>query len=310
MSFEQTWMLYEKQRGTKKKIKARKILMLAATLVCLATGVVVSAEYMRRQDYIEYSFETNPKVVGVWQVVAYVAGKENFNPEDSYDEQEFYIRQLTFEPEGTLQIIYEEEGALYELENSKIFWTKNHIVDKGYRTDSNYSIEKIDETEYMFYEWKNGDYITREREQPGYYVLKQIFEDTEIITVENQGKKDDVNQPFIDNDELKGKWTAIDFVKDIEDFNFKKKKDINTLYLRGLNIFEEGQIEVDLGEGFKSVVGMRWSEDVIINMHQQTASQCILKKIRGTTYMFYEWKSGDYIIRGLKPYYYVLKKEE
>lgn len=40
----------------------------------------------------------------------------------------------------------------------------------------------------------------------------------------------------------------------------------------------------------------------------KTASQYTIKKINGCNYMFYEWKSGDYTLRGMKPYYYVLKQ--
>ncbi len=41
----------------------------------------------------------------------------------------------------------------------------------------------------------------------------------------------------------------------------------------------------------------------------KTASKYIIKEIDGGKYMFFEWKSGDYTIRGMKPYYYVLKKK-
>lgn len=37
---------------------------------------------------------------------------------------------------------------------------------------------------------------------------------------------------------------------------------------------------------------------------------CAIKEIEGTTYMFFEWKNGDYVFRGVNPYYYVLKKVE
>jgi hypothetical protein len=41
-------------------------------------------------------------------------------------------------------------------------------------------------------------------------------------------------------------------------------------------------------------------------MHQ--ASKYVIKDIDGQTYMFYQWKSGDYTYRYKKPSYYVLKK--
>ncbi len=41
----------------------------------------------------------------------------------------------------------------------------------------------------------------------------------------------------------------------------------------------------------------------------KTASRYELKKIKGRDYMFLEWKSGDYVLRGAKPFYYVLRKK-
>ena len=35
----------------------------------------------------------------------------------------------------------------------------------------------------------------------------------------------------------------------------------------------------------------------------------LIKEIAGSKYMFFEWKSGDYTIRHMKPKYYVLKKD-
>lgn len=54
---------------------------------------------------------------------------------------------------------------------------------------------------------------------------------------------------------------------------------------------------------------LRWSGDSIINEGNKTASKCSIKKIEDETYMFYEWKTGDYTIGGENPSYYVLIKQ-
>jgi bla regulator protein BlaR1 len=41
----------------------------------------------------------------------------------------------------------------------------------------------------------------------------------------------------------------------------------------------------------------------------KTASHYTIKKIKGSEYLFMEWKSGDYTIRGMKPAYYVMRRE-
>jgi len=52
-----------------------------------------------------------------------------------------------------------------------------------------------------------------------------------------------------------------------------------------------------------------WTKGVVMHSGDRTASRYAIKEINGARYMFFEWKSGDYTIRGNKPEYYVLKKE-
>ena len=47
---------------------------------------------------------------------------------------------------------------------------------------------------------------------------------------------------------------------------------------------------------------------MILDEVERTASNYEIKELDGNTYMFFEWKSGDYTIRDMKPDYYVLKK--
>ena len=48
----------------------------------------------------------------------------------------------------------------------------------------------------------------------------------------------------------------------------------------------------------------------ILHQGDKTNSAYEIKKRGGKEYMFFEWKSGDYIFRGQKPAYYVLEKED
>jgi bla regulator protein BlaR1 len=41
-----------------------------------------------------------------------------------------------------------------------------------------------------------------------------------------------------------------------------------------------------------------------------TASAYQIKELDGVTYMFYEWKNGDYTYHNMNPYYYVLEKAD
>ena len=51
-------------------------------------------------------------------------------------------------------------------------WTNGLVLHAGNKTASKYEIKKIDGAEYMFFEWKSGDY-TFGHMKPSYYVLQR-----------------------------------------------------------------------------------------------------------------------------------------
>ena len=183
-------------------------------------------------------------------------------------------------------------------------------------TASKYIIKEIDGSAYMFYEWKSGDYTIRYM-KPFYYVLKKVS--PESLKYESKyGKKadipptshineegrivDKIDWPFVNDPQLIGTWESVDFVGEMEEFKAGKKQwgdGKGDLYLKGL-IFKPN------GRTFKP--WWTWTKGLVFHSGDRTASKYTIKDIEGSTYMFYEWKSGDYTIRYSKPSYYVLKK--
>ncbi|MBQ9808062.1 MAG: hypothetical protein IJM55_04260 [Ruminococcus sp.] len=53
----------------------------------------------------------------------------------------------------------------------------------------------------------------------------------------------------------------------------------------------------------------KWTKELIINLHRTTAAAYIIKEVNGTEYLFIEWKMGNYIYGGMRPEYYVFKRE-
>jgi len=92
----------------------------------------------------------------------------------------------------------------------------------------------------------------------------------------------------------------------------KRFSEIN-LYLKSMTILPEGKMAQPVATGIQSdevtpVKWLTWTKGIIMHQGDQTASKYVIKEINGEEYLFFEWKSGDYSIRGQKPYYYVLKK--
>lgn len=118
-----------------------------------------------------------------------------------------------------------------------------------------------------------------------------------------------INQDKIDySTEIVGKWQSIDFVKDMSDFKPGHKNSKGDLFIREMNFLQDGRVFHTCFDGKVLHPCFTWTKNIIIDSSDKTASKCIIKNINGSTYMFFEWKDGDYAIRGMKPEYYVLKK--
>jgi len=116
--------------------------------------------------------------------------------------------------------------------------------------------------------------------------------------INEQGRiVDKTDYPFVNDPKVIGGWKSVDFVREIDQFNPKEKNWKGDLFLNHL-VFEEGG----------NIAGkiLTWTKGLVLS--DDTASKYILREIGGSTYMFFEWKSGDYTIRYMKPFYYVLKK--
>ncbi|UCF43213.1 MAG: M56 family metallopeptidase [Planctomycetota bacterium] len=344
-------------------------------------------------DKVDYPFVNDPELIGCWESVDYVGYIEDFNPNKrSY--------------KGNL---FRKELFIFENGRAKPFftWTKGLILDRGDRTASEYIIDEINGTTYMFLEDKDDDYTIRHM-KPALYVLKKV---PYRPYVESR-TYDKVDYPFVDDPEVIGTWDAIDFVetpeefdpghrrwtggemflsqlviepngqmsqilgkqvtearraeskrvresflaelgvdlngemseilnKSISDFNvvwaklfgqsFPIELDVDPstkmtdILKKGSPLFEQ-VLEQGVSESFleevsdpntkiSDIVNKQrpwptrvWTKGLIIEPAAKKASRYQIREIQGATYMFYEWKSGDYVLRQMKPKYYVLKK--
>lgn len=112
---------------------------------------------------------------------------------------------------------------------------------------------------------------------------------------------DNIDLPFENDESVIGTWKSVDFVIEIDQFKVESKFWGEDLFLDKLVFEPNGTFDVRY---------LTWTKGFVMHKGDKTASTYLIKNIDGETYMFYEWKSGDYIFRNMKPYYYVLKKEE
>lgn len=121
----------------------------------------------------------------------------------------------------------------------------------------------------------------------------------ETTTNEKGWWVDKVDYPFVSDPQLIGQWETVDFVKEIKDFDPAKPRWKGPL-------FKDYSFHPDGKTGYPVLF---WTKGLVLDKGgDQAAQRYVIQQINGQTYMFMEWKTGDYIIRHQKPQYYVLKK--
>ena len=114
------------------------------------------------------------------------------------------------------------------------------------------------------------------------------------------GCTDNIDLPFVDDPQILGTWESVNFVDTLSDFNLDAPKP-KFLDAPCFN-------DVTFLAGGRTLSWWRWTKGVVIHQGDKTASHYEIQDIKGQLYMFVEWKSGDVMLLGMKPKYWVLKK--
>ena len=120
------------------------------------------------KDDTNIPFIKDEKVIGFWESIDFVTDVSKFDQNKKFWKEDLYLKKYTFEPDGTLLASFNQIHNVY-----KINWSKSVVIDKNQSTVSEYLIKSIDNINYMFIEWKSGDY-TFGGNVRGYYILKKI----------------------------------------------------------------------------------------------------------------------------------------
>jgi bla regulator protein BlaR1 len=122
----------------------------------------------RRIDNIDIPFLEDANILGKWVYADFVDGITEFSPGAQPHFPDPYLISIEFLPLGEVRI----ETKDGNIERTPFKWTNGYVLDTLEQTCSSYLLQDIDEREYMFLEWKSGDYIFNGL-NPKYYVLKR-----------------------------------------------------------------------------------------------------------------------------------------
>ena len=127
-----------------------------------------------------------------------------------------------------------------------------------------------------------------------------------IITLTSALMICSIANAFEKDPEVVGKWKSVDFVKTIDQFDPSSKSWKGDLFLKQLEFEKNGTVicsnrKVDEYE-------QSWTKGKV-DPDSECPAHYSIKEIKGETYLFFQWISGDVTERGEKPHYYVLKKK-
>lgn len=121
-----------------------------------------------------------------------------------------------------------------------------------------------------------------------------------LTCTQRAGRREDkIDLPFVDDPAVVGRWTSVDFVETINAFQPGPKSFQGDLYLKEM---------VFLPGGKTPHSWQTWTRGVVMHSGDRTASRYEIRRVGDTSYLFFEWKSGDYVLRGQTPKYYVLRR--
>lgn len=114
-----------------------------------------------QRDNINLPFIADDRVLGRWKSICFVNNADDFDPNNS--DNELWLKETNFYPNGRVVRIYSDESWEDK-------WTKGFVLDCKKSTASQYTFKSIDNIEYLFVEWKMGNYVYGGA-KPGYYVF-------------------------------------------------------------------------------------------------------------------------------------------
>ncbi len=227
-------------------------------------------------ENIDLPFVNDERVVGKWEIVsesADIGGKK---------------RELYFLPDGESYWCYG--------------WTKGKLLySDGINSFAcNYTLEEHSDGVYMTVRFKSYDYVKTGKVTP--VVLRQL--DNKHYTKQGIARKDNIELPFRNDEELIGKWKSVDFILTKEQFSPTSEK--NDLYFKEAEFFEGGNCSVLFtDEKISGNEKICWTKGCMIKKWNSTACAYEIRHVGKTDYLIMEWKSGDYRWGGMDTDYYV-----
>ena len=125
-------------------------------VLCRLDNTAYSKEELAKKDDICKEFVPDERILGKWKSVAYCSTKQEFDPKKQA-EGSLFFSGIEFQPGG--KVISDYDHGKRKIGEDMQEWTKGFVLRKWNSTACAYELQPIDGTEYLWIEWKSGDYI-------------------------------------------------------------------------------------------------------------------------------------------------------
>lgn len=114
-----------------------------------------TAEALSRRDDIDLPFVPDEAILGKWTACGFCQNKQLFDPAAPAPFSSFYWKQVCFLPEGSCSLVYGDETISGD---RQVGWTKGVLLRRFNHCACAYELRNIQGREYLFIEWKSGDW--------------------------------------------------------------------------------------------------------------------------------------------------------
>lgn len=294
------FMLHSGDRKRKELLYEQKRKEIAAILHTLDTrkkeilgGIVMEDPYIPFVEDFDKTFVNDERVVGKWEVLNSVEGADKHPTVTLGD--------------GNHLLYFLPEGQAYWC----MSWTKGKLIfNDGESCFSNdYVVEESDGRLYMTISFKSFDFA-RTGELTDIRLRKL---DSGRYTAQEIAKKDDINKPFVADEQVIGTWKAFAYIDETDNRVREFLKDpygqeawsYEKLFFKEI-IFEQGGhcTQVYGEEILTGDEQQTWTKGFVLRKWNSTACAYQIHEIAGREYLIIEWKSGDYRWGGRPTSYY------
>ncbi len=232
-------------------------------------------------------FTNDVEALGKWKRICVVNTKDEFLSGKYKDQKD----------------LFKYFQNIYFLENGQGYWCFEKWTKGKLYLYNNQVFDYVIEGDLMFV--NINDKYTGSCDAVAVY---QKVDNKKYTQEELQIYKDKVDYIFKNDEQVLGIWNCIDFCQLEKQFVPSQDKSKFDLVFKQLIVCENGKIIVEYRDDEILSNKLTWTNGAIIDKNSKKVMNYSIKIIDGNTYLFMQWKSGDYTYSGNIFGQYVFKK--